>query len=108
MAAAFTQTLTDSQQFNLSIAGLVDKKGNPVTASVAPTWATDNSDILTLTPSADGMSCGVVAKGALGIANVNVAATTPSGDISGVATISVITGAPVGITLSGDTPVEQP
>lgn len=56
------------QQVALSVAPK-DRKGNPA-AVEAPEWLTDNSDVLSLNPSADGLSCLVVATGIPGSGNI--------------------------------------
>lgn len=101
-------TMTDSQQTTVKVVAFTDKKGNPVAPTAPPAWLVDNTDLLTLTPAADGMSCLVVATGPLGDGVVSCKATTPSGDIAGSLDVKVVSGAPVSIVLAPDAPVEQP
>lgn len=71
-------TMTTTQQLPVSVK-LVDRKGQPAKADGVPEWLTDNSDILALEPSADGLSCVVKAVGIVGTANVTVNADGKSG-----------------------------
>lgn len=57
-------TLTATQQRVVS-PRFEDKKGNPAKVDGAPTWSTDNTDVLALEPAADGLSCVVKAVGPL-------------------------------------------
>lgn len=70
-------SLTDSQFSVLSVSAVKDKKGNPAKLT-DPVWTTDNSDVLSLKASDDGMSCEVSATGQLGTAKVQFSA---DGDI---------------------------
>lgn len=66
-------TLTDSQYSDLAVSAVKDKKGNPAKLT-DPVWTTDNSDVVTLEQTADGMSCRVSATGQLGTAKVQFSA----------------------------------
>jgi hypothetical protein len=52
------QTIETEQFTTLSVVFLDDKK-KPAKVDGVPAWATDNSDLLTIEPAADGMSCKV-------------------------------------------------
>lgn len=97
--------LTDSQLVTLTISA-VDKKGNPVTFAGAPVWSVDNPNLLSLTPSTDGLSCVVASVGPLGTAKVSVSSTTPS--LSGTLDVQIVSGAATQLTIVPGTPSEQP
>lgn len=99
--------LKDNFNVNASVPSLVDKKGNTVVLSSPLNWSTDNTDVLALTPSADGLSCLISAIGPIGVATVTAKATSDSGDITGTVQISVIPSAPTAVKIVLDTPVEQ-
>src|SRR5262245_52292976 len=61
--------MTVTQQMTVT-AEFQDKKGNPAPVDGVPTWQTDNSDLLELTSSADGLSCVAKAVGMIGVVNV--------------------------------------
>jgi hypothetical protein len=87
-------------------------KGRPAPVDGPPTWLADNTDVVALTPSADGMSCDVVAVGIPGTAKVQVSADADlgSGTELLVGTLDVeVTAAPAKtITLTPGTVVDQP
>jgi hypothetical protein len=64
-------TLTDIQGFNVAVA-FQDSRGNPATVIAAPVWAASDENLLTVTPSDDGLSATVVAKGPLGVGQVTL------------------------------------
>lgn len=103
--------LTATQQVDASFT-VTDKKGNPAPVDGIPTWSTDNSDLLSLTPSADGKSCTIVAVGPLGTANVFVNADADMGGgtkpIIGRGEITVDAGEATVVNLNFGTPSEQP
>lgn len=104
-------TLADSQQVEITIK-VVDKKGQPAQTDGPPAWLTDNSEVLSLTPSADGLSCTVAAVGPLGTATVSVTADADLGagkiDLAGSLEIEVTAGQATALTLTPGTPSEQP
>ena len=67
--------LQDNQQVPLTIAP-TDAAGNPALLDEVPSWVVGgaNPGILTLTPSADGLSCVASANGPLGTAQIQVTA----------------------------------
>lgn len=103
-------TLTATQQVDITFKA-TDKKGNPAPVQ-DPTWATDNSDLLTLTPSADGMSVTVAAVGVLGTGKVQLTADADLGagvvPIIGTIDIEVTAGNATVIVLTPGSPSEQP
>jgi hypothetical protein len=70
--------MSSTQEVNVAIK-VVDNKGNPARVDGAPEWSADNSELLSLTPSADGMSCMVSAVGPLGSGMVSVEADADLG-----------------------------
>lgn len=97
--------LTDIQQDSLALVA-TDAAGNPATLPPGSvTWAVSDTTILSITPSADGMSASIAAVGALGAAQVQVsvqldATTTLTGTLdvtvvaSAAATIQIVPGTP--------------
>jgi hypothetical protein len=49
-----------------------DARGNDAPIDGAPVWSTSNSELVTLTPSADGLSCTVTPVGPLGTCTISV------------------------------------
>lgn len=79
------------QQFTVTVAPK-DAKGNPAPIENG-SWLTDNTDVLALTPSADGLSCLVQSVGIPGSANVQFTADAKIGEgevfLSGVLAVTV-------------------
>jgi hypothetical protein len=107
--------LADDDDIVLTIdpAQIKDRKGNPATLDGAPVWSTDNSDIVTLQPADDGLSCKVSAVGAFGDATIFVHGDGRQGpdvkDVVGSAIAHVkLPGDAVDITLVPGTPTKQP
>lgn len=103
--------ITDSQQFDVT-PQFVDKKGNPAKVDGVPEWSTDNTELLALTPAADGMSCTVAAVGPLGAAKVSLKADADLGagivDIFGVLDVEVTGGQATSVVLTPGAVTEQP
>lgn len=104
-------TMTDTQQVVMTLKTGLDRRGNPTTlpaGSVA--WSTDSPALLTLTPSADGMSCTVASAGPLGTGVLTAKVSDASGAAlaSGSVNFTITSGAPVSIEIDAGTPVEQP
>ena len=104
-------SLTDSQQTTLSVK-FVDKKGNPANVDGVPEWSTDNTDVLALTPAADGLSCVAASVGPLGVAKVTLKADADLGagtePIFGTLEIDVTAGNAATVTIDAAAPTEQP
>lgn len=104
-------SMSDSQLMNLKVK-FVDKKNNPAPVDGVPEWSVDNSEMLALTPAADGLSCVVSAVGPLGAANVTVKADADLGSgvtaIIGTAEIQITGGTATTISIDADAPTEQP
>ena len=103
-------TLTSTQKARLSVQFL-DSRGNPAAVDGVPAWMTDNSDVLALTPSADGMSCEVAALGVIGqaTAQVNADADLGSGivNIFGTLLVEVTAGQASSVTITPGPVQEQ-
>jgi hypothetical protein len=103
--------MSDSQQVTVTIK-VMDKKGNPAPVDGVPVWLTDNTELLALTPAADGLSCLVAAVGPLGTATVSVTADADLGagvtPIVGTLDVQITGGTATTATLAPGTPTEQP
>ncbi len=103
-------TMTVSKQAVASVKFL-DKKGNPAPVDGPPTWTTDNSDVLALTPAADGLSCLIVAVGQIGTGNVQVSADADLGagvtPIIGTLACTITGGTATTVTIDVGAPTEQ-
>lgn len=89
-----------------------DRKNNPAPVDDVPVWSVDNSELLLLTPAADGMSCLVAAVGPLGTANVTLQADADLGDgstpVIGTLEVQITGGTATVVALTPGTPEEQP
>lgn len=107
--ATIVDTMTATQQKAYRVRP-VDRFGNPAPVQ-NPQWLTDNTDILSLEPEGDGLSCVVKAVGMPGTANVLFSADGDTGTgeflINGTAELQVVPAAAVTVTLESDAPVEQ-
>ena len=101
-------TLKDNQKAVLSVAGQ-DAKGNPATLSTAPTWAVGgaNPEIVTIAPSADGLTCEINAVGPLGTAQVTVSDTVGANTLQGVLDITIIAGDATSLAINAGIPSDQ-
>jgi len=104
-------TLTDSQEVIITT-GFTDKRGNPASAPAGDTfsWAVDNTQLLAVAPSADGLSAVVSAVGPLGSGTVSMKLADASGAVlaSGSLDVTIIGGAPVNVVLTPGTATEEP
>lgn len=104
-------TMTTTQQLPLSIQ-LKDRLGKPAQPDGVPEWLSDNSDLVSLEPSADGMSCMAKAVGIIGTVNVTVNADGRSGPdvfaIVGTLQIDITQADAVTVELTAGTAEEQP
>ena len=66
--------ITTLQELNPVINGFTDCQSRPAEPVSPPVWSTDNTDLLTLTPAGDGMSCNIKPTGMAGVACVQVKA----------------------------------
>lgn len=102
--------MSDSQLTTVSV-NFADKKGNVAQVDGLPEWSTDNPNVLSLTPAADGMSCKVSAVGPLGVASVTLKADADLGqgvtEIIGVLEVEITGGNASVVKLTPDTPAEQ-
>lgn len=101
--------MKDTQQVTASLA-VTDSKLQPVaqpTFDSPPAWTIDNPAVATLTPSADGLSCLLVAS-LPGVANLTVSATASGQAFAGTLPVQVTVGDAAAISISLGTPVDQP
>ncbi len=88
-----------------------DSKGNPAPVDGVPQWATSDPAVVTVTPSADGLSADVVAVG-LGTAQVSVVADADldageTRELTGTLDVQVKAAEAVTLGITTPTPVEQ-
>ena len=72
-------TMRVDQKCTLKVT-FTDSKGNPAEVDKPPVWLTNNTDVLALSPSEDGMECEIVPVGVPGIADVQMSADADLGD----------------------------
>jgi hypothetical protein len=105
------QTLTDSQQFDVSVA-FQDRHGHPATIAGIPTWESSDTNLLTVEASEDGLSAKVKAVGEVGLGQIIMKAegtSTPGEDpIVGILDVEVVGGRAAIAVFSPTAPVEQP
>lgn len=95
--------LTDSQKVTLGPVSAVDAKGNPTALGGAVTFTASDPAALSLVPSADGLSCDVLAQSALGTFQV----VASDGVLSGSIDIVVVAGAEASLSIPAGAPVAQ-
>jgi len=104
-------TISASQQVKVTVE-FRDKKGNPAKVDGKPEWLTDNTDVLALTPGGDGLSCVVAAAGPIGVGIVTLKADADLGsgvvEVVGTLEVNVTAGPATVVTLTAETPEEQP
>jgi hypothetical protein len=102
--------ITDSQQATATVV-FKDKRNNPASIDGQPSWSVDNSELLAITPSADGMSCVFASVGPLGIATITVKADADLGDgmkpIVGSLEVEISAGDAAVIEITAGEPSEQ-
>ena len=95
--------MTDSQQVHLTLAEK-DKAGQTVSPSSPPEWFSSNTDVVTVTPSADGLSADAVSTGAVGSATI----TATADNLTGTLDIDVVAGAAVTVEIQAGSPTDKP
>lgn len=95
-------TFPDTQQVTLHVASIVDAEGETVIDTF--TWAVDDGAVLTLTPSADSLSCDAVPGTAAGAATVTA---TASDGVARTFAIDVTTGPTADFQITADAPVDR-
>lgn len=96
-------TFQDTQQVTLHVGAVVDSEGEAVVDTF--TWTVDDGNVLTLTPSADTMSCDAVPATAPGPATVTA---TASDGVARTFAIDVTAGPTAGFEITADAPVDRP
>lgn len=103
--------MSSAQQVTVTVE-FRDKKGNKAKVDGMPEWATDNSEVLTLTPAADGLSCVVAAAGPLSTANITLTADADLGTgvkpVIGTLEVTITAGEAATVVLTPGTPSDQP
>lgn len=95
-------TMTDSQKATLKIQP-VDKRGNPTAETGKPVWASSDATLVTVSPSADRLSCDILAVGALG----NCQVTVNDGTATGILDVTIVAGVEATNAISAAAPIEQ-
>lgn len=103
------KTLTATQKFTYTIS-IEDRLGKPAAVDGVPQWASSNPNVATVNPSADGLSCEVVA-GVPGVTTISVTADADLGagvvNLAGTEDVTVTPAAAATIELVGSDPEEQ-
>ena len=76
---SIVNVLTDMQKVSAGPIQPVDGAGHPAPVDGVPVWAVSDEKILTVTPSADGLSADIETTGELGTAQVTVTADADLG-----------------------------
>lgn len=96
-------TMTVDHFFNATIQP-VDNFGNAARVDGVPVWGVSDENILEVVPAADGLSADVLAKGAIGTAQVTVSADADLGDgvreLTGLLDVEVLAGEAVSLTIA--------
>ena len=98
-----TIQLVDNQKVLLTISGGLDAKGDPAVITDVPAWSSSVPAVAALTPSADGLSCEVVA-GTPGIAQVTV---TDAAGATAAVDFTIVGGPAVSFAITAGVPVTQ-
>jgi hypothetical protein len=93
-------TMSDTEEVTLHVAP-EDSKGAQTSGDTV-TWSVDNAAQLTLTPSADGLSC-LCAAGTVGTATV----TATDGTLTGTEVFTITAGPTTQLVVTADNPVSQ-
>lgn len=93
--------LTDTQQVTLTVQP-EDSKGFPTSDTL--TWSSADDTVVSLQPSADSLSCLVVA----GVPGLGVVVTVTDGTISATDSFDVVAGGVATLQISEGTPEDQP
>ncbi len=88
-----------------------DSKGNPAPVDGVPEWSSSNPSVATVVPSADGLTCDVVAAG-VGETQISVVADADMDDgetreITGTLDVEVKAAEAVTMGIAAGTPEEQ-
>jgi hypothetical protein len=96
-----------SDQISVAHVKAVDAEGHPTTDfEDDPVWETANPQIVTVQPSADGLTCvvGSPTPGQLGVSTVSVKATVGGKEIVGQADVEVVAAEAVSMEITFDAP----
>jgi len=97
--------MTDLQQCVATVAA-VSTEGNPASFDSPPTWNSANPGIVTVTPSADGLTAVISSPspGPLGTSTVTVIGTSGGTQLTASADVEIISSAATSMTLTFGTP----
>jgi hypothetical protein len=99
--------LKDAQKVTITVSP-IDAKGNAAQVDGVPAWAVANPAILTLVPSADGLTCVATTTGAVGTTQITITADADLGEgiktISGLVDVEVVSGMAAGLNIVAGTP----
>ena len=102
--------LTDRQEVDLAVE-FRSKAGNPAPVDGVPEWESSDTSIMTVTPSADGLSAVATTVGPVGHVQISVTADADLGEgvrhISGVLEINVEPSGAVSAALSAGEPRDR-
>lgn len=102
--------ITDSQKVTLSVK-FVDRKGNPAPVDGVPSWGVDNTDVLAIEVSEDGLTCVASAVGPLGTGLVSMTADADLGEgvtpIAGTFELTVTAGEATTVEITAGEVSEQ-
>jgi hypothetical protein len=103
--------LTDVQQVSLAIKPK-SAAGNDAPVDGVPDWSSSDPSVITVSPSADGMSCDAVTTGKLGVAQVQCNADADLGagtkPITAVLDIEVKASEAVQLAIEAGVPTDKP
>lgn len=99
--APLMTALTDGQQIVAHVSEL-DSKGNP--ADQPGTWTVDRTDLVSVTPSTDGLSCTFEALGPIGTAVVSL---TVGSLPTATATLDIVAGDAASVNVTFDDPTDE-
>jgi hypothetical protein len=102
-------SLGDNQTTTAHLQGL-DAAGQPGTFTNPPGWTVDDSSIVTITPSSDGISCGIASTipAKLGTATITVV-DNDNPNVTPLSIVVTVSGEAVNtLTATIDTPVDRP
>lgn len=92
-------TFLDDEILDVTLAPFRDAKGKLAQVDGPPQWASSDANVISVEPSADGMSCALVS-GATGQADVTISADVDLGP--GTKTISYVIGGQINAAPAGE------
>lgn len=103
--------LSAVQEVDVVVSGAVDARGNPAAFQGVPEWQVSDENVLSVTPSPDGMSAVVKAVGLVSSAQVSVSVDADLGEgvkpLVATLDVEVVAGEAVSLNISTGTPRDQ-